>query len=631
MLTKVEINNIDVTSDLLNYEMEKVYGDAINLISLNFIKRVSESLTLQTGLSVEVWRGWSSATEEKIFDGYIESFEPEGGKVKINAKDKMWDLIRREVTHVYDSTIDASAGKLSDIFIDLVTTYGGLTADSTSVQDSGDVFLLNKFVCNHSDIFERCKALANALNWQMYYKASTDKVYFEPKGYNANATILNVGSNVIGVPKWTYDNTEMVNDVTVVGAYQEIETTESGRIGVTSGYTADYVQINFEPISVKIYNDNNNPPTTLKVGGLPDSTGTFDYYVDKNQKKIYPSPGNTFSTNSYMEIRFSHAVPIPIHMYNQASINSYGKFTKTITYKDLRSVSDAETRASNYLDQYSTPFLYTTLKVKNLSSNSIDVGQLIRVLDNLSSPAVDENLIINRHRIRYPADYDELDVGDKVWRLAEWNAKIEEKLKRIEEEELANQDLITELVSVDNSPLEHVPRYFQVKYQNMAGDTLLWGNPDWGTFGTYKWGSVVENAGFILGLGKLGLSKLGSQVTSELNHYVRQYNNEYEETFIDDDFKDSSTTATWSGTLDFTNGQIAVSTSIDKNNGTITSATFSADSSGSLVFYMTADGTNYEEVTNAIHVFSNPGNDLRWKAVAGGTSSITSITITNYH
>ena len=76
--------------------------------------------------------------------------------------------------------------------------------------------------------------------------------------------------------------------------------------------------------------------------------------------------------------------------------------------------------------------------------------------------------------------------------------------------------------------------------------------------------------------------------------------------------------------------QTAQSTSVfyDVNNpttGTVTSATLSCTetnftSAGNLLvganYYMTADGTNWESVTNgATHNFTNTGKDLRWKIV----------------
>jgi hypothetical protein len=297
----------------------------------------------------------------------------------------------------------------------------------------------------------------------------------------------------------------MVNDLTVVGAYSEIETTESGQIGVTSGYATDGASISFEPLSVKVYLDASNPPTTLKVGGVPGSSTSYDYYVDKNQKEIFPAVGTSFTANNYMEIRYSHAVPIPVHMYNQASIDAYGQFKKTVTYNDLRSVDDAETRGTQYLIKYSTPFIYSEVKVKNVSTYGLVEGQTIRVIDNISTPNIDSWLVISRYRIRYPSDYDELLVGDKAWRLATWQSSVEEKLKRILEEEIANQDLVVELISLDNysyNPLNVEPRYFQ----------------------------ILTDDG----------------ITGETLYTLIHYNNDYDERFLDIDFKDSGfTTADW--------------------------------------------------------------------------------------
>jgi hypothetical protein len=531
MKTKVQINGVSIRDDdsgdrsyLLNYEYEEVYQEAISQVEMTIVKTVKNILNIETGQLVEIWRGWITSADEKIFSGYIESFEPESGLIKIVAKDKMWDLIRKEVTHTYDYTIDASAGKISEIWKDLVNTYGLLTADATSVQDSGNLIIQQKFICNHTDIFERCKRLANILDWQQYYRADTDKVYFEPKGFTTNTLILQVGTNIISIPKWTYDNTEMVNDLTIKGYTQEIETTESGRIGVTSGYTTTGISLVNMPISVKVYGDASNPPTTLKTGGIPDSTITYDYSVDINQKKILPANGTTFTGNDYYEIRYSYGVPVPVHRANAASITKYGQFKKTVQFEDLKTISDAEARGDKYLTKYASPFVLSTLKVKSADTNNFRVGQQIRVIDSVNTPNVDGWFIITRYRIRYPSDYDELVVGDKVFRLAEWQASVEERLKRLKEEESQNEELLTEIVEIDNTlanKIKHRPRYRKIMTITINGPNLfILGHPTYG----------------ILGTSMLGDSDLGSETLFTL----WQYDNKYIEAFYDEDFKSSS-------------------------------------------------------------------------------------------
>lgn len=624
ILTQIQINGTTVSDYIFRYETEEAWGDSCTICELKALRSIiSEGLSgtdLAAGMTVEIWDGWVTATDNKRFSGYIESFEPEGGIIKITAKDKIWDLVRKEATHTYDSGIDASAGVVSEIFEDLVTTYGGLSADATSIQDSGTTILITKFVCNHAGIFERCKKLSDVLGWQFYYRADTDLVYFESQGYNVNGTILTVGDNVMGIPKWDYDMAEMCNDLTIVGAYQEIETTESGQIGVTSGYTTSSITLNFTPISVKVYGDAANPPTTLRAGGIPGSTTTYFYSVDKPNKKILPY--TSFTVNHFYEIRYSHAVPIPVHQINSSSITNYGTFSKTITYTDIRSITDAEERASNYLVKYSSPFLSTTLKVKPTSSDNYRIGDSIRIIDNISSPAVDTFLTITRLRKRWPADYIEMVVGDKSFRLAQWQASVEERLKRIFENELANQDIVTEIVTIDNTtlnPLRLTPRYRQIKTNGPTGTNC-----------------------FILGhpvYAELGTSQLGdNDISAEADLFVQQYENVYTEDFIDADFEDTSGTAAWSttGVLTFTGSQTALSTAIDKDNGTITSATMTItvnSGSANLTYYMTANGgSDWESVTNGVaHTFSDTGSDLRWKIVSSGNAEVESITIEGYH
>lgn len=78
---------------------------------------------------------------------------------------------------------------------------------------------------------------------------------------------------------------------------------------------------------------------------------------------------------------------------------------------------------------------------------------------------------------------------------------------------------------------------------------------------------------------------------------------------------------------------ISQSKSIDFNNGIITQAKLTSTHSGAgdVTFYMSADGTNFESITNGnIHIFSNTGTDLRWKA-EGSEIVITKIKIEDYH
>ena len=79
-----------------------------------------------------------------------------------------------------------------------------------------------------------------------------------------------------------------------------------------------------------------------------------------------------------------------------------------------------------------------------------------------------------------------------------------------------------------------------------------------------------------------------------------------------------------------------ISSPIDYNNGIIITAkltaTLSATGVYSLRFWMTADGSNWEEVSNGVaHTFVNTGTDLRWKITGSGPVRVTKLIIGDYH
>jgi hypothetical protein len=313
---------------------------------------------------------------------------------------------------------------------------------------------------------------------------------------------------------------------------------------------------------------------------------------------------------------------MPVNVYNQSSIDAYGRFTKTINFKDIKSVADSEARGVNYLSRYSTPFMYATLKVKTEVAENLRAGTKISVVDNVNSPAVDAQLIINRQIMNYPGNYDEIYAGDKEWRMAEWQASVEERLKRLQEN-TENVELLVQIINenhTSSSEFHIYPRYAEVYTQTVAGTNV-----------------------FILGhttFGILGTQKLGnSGIDAETLYWRRQYINTYTENLVDTDFKAAATTATWDTSnhrIDYTAGQLAQSESIDYNNGTITrTAFYITKSSGTFLYHLTADGGSHWEVCsgNHTHYFTYTGNDLRWRITenASGTGRVTKVQLYNYH
>ncbi|MCK5609028.1 hypothetical protein KAR91_44550 [Candidatus Pacearchaeota archaeon] len=277
------------------YVYEREFGQSmISEIKIKLIKlKLDTLLTVEDGQTVEVWRGWTTPTDEKIFSGWVRQRNNDGFITSIVGYDKLVQALDKEITYSYDKDIDASAGEISEIWKDVVTTHAELNADAGTVQESGSIITLQKFICNHTPCFERMKRLADVLDWQQYYKASDDKVYFEPKGFNNNSIVLRTGENILDIPVWEFDSEKVIKDLIIIGAVQEVETTETFTgDGSTKIFTLAHI-----PKSVKVFVNE-----TLKIGGIPSSTSTFDYKVDKDNKKITfeiaPVTGDTVATGT---------------------------------------------------------------------------------------------------------------------------------------------------------------------------------------------------------------------------------------------------------------------------------------------------------------------------------------------
>jgi hypothetical protein len=369
---------------------------------------------------------------------------------------------------------------------------------SLSIVDSGTEITQQKFTCRNANIFERCRKLAETLNWIFYYNPNNDYVYFEPKNYSTNPNTLTVGTDIVEIPIWEYDRSEIINDLRLEGAQQLVSASEvfQGN-GVETEFTLTAIPEN----TIVYYNVGKNFANTapvqseIKIGDLPGSISTHDYEVDKKNKKItftsfVPATGTTVATLSNILVQSTYYAPIPIHMENCASKAIYGTYGKTITLTDVFTLEDAWKRAENVLNKYSSPFKSAKLKVKWTSTLSADVGESIRIIDNINEPTIDQYFTIYKVIDYYPECVTEIEVGDKQYTIEEYQANVLERLKRVEETVLGTTDAVTEIVQ-PQVEFDLVPDTTNVYIQNI-NDSFIIGLESNAIIGTTKLGNRMS-------------------------------------------------------------------------------------------------------------------------------------------
>lgn len=438
----VKLGGVDVSSDVRYHTWTSNYGEAISTIEISVVRSIADTVTLDNSLSVEVWCDENLTPTKKIFSGFLDNYVPDGAFITLNARDKLVRLVNREVTHIYDKNIVGDpaypSGKLSAVFKDIVETYGDLSTNSgATVQDSGTDITITQFVCANADPFERCRKLADALLWTFYYSADTDYVYFEPKNFTINANTLTVGDNVIKVPTWESDKTELVNSITVKGALQLVETSEVFT-GTNSANQVLTMANNFENVALyysaaKNYTTTSYVNSEKKIGDLTGSLSTHDYEFDTKNKTITLTGFNAAASANNLLAVYSYYAPVNVQMDEPGSIDDYEAHEKTFTLSDVLTFEDAWKRAENILSKYSQPFLTGKINVLWDASYGLKVGQQVHVVDSVNVPAIDKNLTILEIKDKWPSNILELKVGEKQFTLDEFNSNTIERLKRLEE------------------------------------------------------------------------------------------------------------------------------------------------------------------------------------------------------
>jgi len=511
ILTEVKINGSDISTNkrLRTWESLDTFGDTIQDIKIQVTKGILTDIpTLKGGMTVTVKRGFTTATDEFTFDGFIDKIDLNGPYITIRAKDKLLLLKNASVTYSFDGVaFPGSESKGSDIATTLIETHGGMTAQ---VEDTGPN-ILKKFISIGNDVIERLRTLAAIYDYQIYFNASTGKVHFESLGFLASTDQLYAGagalSNCTNMPNWEFDSTQLLNEVTIRGAVQEVRDTEK----FDGDNTASQVfTLTKKPITMQVFEVVGGSDVEKLPGVTGSTSGTFDYEVDKENKTITATSNWTpASGTNNVKIVYSNAIPVPVLLDDETSQTDNNMTVSTTRFfNDIQSVDDAERRGQALIDKYKDPFVQVMLKPTSIIS--FKVGQSVLVTDLTNNQT--RTLVVNSIKKTYPHQGDEVRLGDKEYRLAEWGKFTIERIRRLEEQTQQNTDL---LVTIKNFPHIVKPhrRYLKGTIRTVvAGQGGIYNHATEAVYNTSKYGNgfgaeTLETEGRLVWPSKLVIEK----------------------------------------------------------------------------------------------------------------------------
>lgn len=520
--TQVTVKGVDVSDYLINWKFDDLPDEEITSGQIKMVRSVLSLPGLanleDTSATVNIKRGLVLPTETNMFDGEVVNIIEEGSTVVLEIQDSMNNAVTSEVTKTYDKDIDPSGGKGSEIFLDLINTFTDLTADSGTVVDTGSVILIKTFICNHVSVWEKIKELCRVYNYIAYYDPTDGKAHFEPKGFVTSSITLQTGSNIKNELHWKSDSKQLINDFTALGAELLVE--DEFFFNGTGAQTE--FEIPFVFISVRV-----EVGGVLKTPGVSGSTsGTFDYTANKEQKLvIFESGSIPPSGTNNVKVIVIRSLPVPMRVTDSTSITDFNRKRRSKHILGVQTVSDAEHYAKSYLEKYKEPFE----SVQVLTDEDLDAGDLVQIIDTQKSK--NKILYINKIERSWPARFDKVSCGDKLFRLADWQVDNAERLKRLEELTAKNTEVVVQLIQFDLD-INLNPRPLKIIRVDRSQDNLF----------------ILDHP--VKGLldGSTVLAT-GSEVLAESVVRVIWANGKFKELFLDEEFIGAGTAIVDNGVL----------------------------------------------------------------------------------
>lgn len=441
-LTKVEVSfdggstYTDVSTYCKGWNYKGTLDNVADICTIKFKKDIKDTYTLEDYQYVKVYEGWTTSTDRLVFWGVLTRITDEYSYITCEAADKTYLLLKSKQVAVYNSS-DSFGGVISAIAENIIET-AGLTATvlTTDTTTNLDQFQVN----DNTDALERITALAKAVDYMIVYDPEVDIVYFVNRGYFTNSSVLTIPDDTTERPKWDKDATRLFNDLTLKGGTSSgVRTKTANGDGSTLEFTVDLIPT--DSVKVEEYITGS---WVEQVQGTPNVSTTYDYYIDKANKKIIYKVGNApASGTNNVRITISAQIPPVVEVVDETSIASYNLGTdslgdylpikETIILDDVFSVDDATIRANKILSLFKDPFYYTTVSIKASVDSLRDykLAETIAVTD--SNMSFDERLfLITEIERDWPGGGAKLTLGDKAYRIGQFESMTDARIKRLE-------------------------------------------------------------------------------------------------------------------------------------------------------------------------------------------------------
>ena len=319
-----------------------------------------------------------------------------------------------------------------------------------------------------------------ALTGHMFYTNGNKEFVLEPEDHTETNFIFTHGTNC-NVLKSAYDDTEIVNDLIVLG--------ENLRYRSVENFTGNG--------NLKVFSLTNGATSTrVTVAGVEKEPET-DFDVDALGKTItfITAPAN----NAAIIVDYEFEKPLYIRGTRQSSIDKHGVHAKKLIMPWIKNRKDGVRFVQSYLNRYRDIRLNVKVSVPTLF-NSIAENDIVHLTNTIKN--IDADFVVKGIVWRYPEYTTDLNLGEYSFDFLEIDQQITQKIHDLEDAMTSNKDIREyespeEIIVIGDIVIQIVHEEF-TETLNIGDSTVIYdkSNNSYGT-GTYGSQYPSHNTGSV--------------------------------------------------------------------------------------------------------------------------------------
>tara|TARA_Y100000310_G_scaffold176469_1_gene176595 strand:- start:2467 stop:4470 length:2004 start_codon:yes stop_codon:yes gene_type:complete len=318
------------------------------------------------------------------------------------------------------------------------------------------------------DIIRDLATLTNSI----FFTTGSEELFFVPKSFTETSIVFTHGTDS-KINKSGFDDTEIVNDLTVLGENKKYETTE---LISSNGNDLEYV-LERNAVSIKV-----------KVGGA-EKTPDEDYTLDSLGRTLTFTTAPASGTDN-ISAEYTYELPLYFRGQRASSIEEYGVHAKRLNMSWINNRTDGIRFINSYLNRYKDITEKIMIEL-GYFFNAVEEGDIVQVINSVKE--ISGDFMVKSITWDYPSMTTKIEVGEYYFGFFESDKQIVQKIHDLEGAVTANKTLIDfespeeVLPEITDAIIQIVSQNFTESLSITQSDTIR--EMQAGSYGATRYGS----------------------------------------------------------------------------------------------------------------------------------------------